>query len=65
MIEYVIYDNPDDRILDKAKACIDAGQLICFPTDTNWIVAGSPFNKSAIEKIYKLKNESKTGPVLS
>lgn len=60
MIEYVIYNNPDDRVLDRAKLAIDQGKLICFPTDTNWIIAGSPYDKNALEKIYRLKNESKS-----
>lgn len=60
MIEYVIYENPDDRVLDKAKNAVEQGQLICFPTDTNWIIACSPYNKNAVEKLYKIKNEAKS-----
>lgn len=59
MIEYVIFHNPDDRILDKANAILKNGGLVVFPTDTNWIVACDPFNKKAIEKLYKLKNADK------
>lgn len=59
MIEYVIYHNPDDRILDKVNDILKAGGLVAFPTDTNWIVACAPFHKKGIEKLYKLKNADK------
>lgn len=58
MIEYVIAQNPDDRILQKAAKLLDAGDLICFPTDTNWIVACDPEAKDAVAKLYKFKGES-------
>lgn len=59
MIEYVIAHNPDDRILQKASDLLHAGKLICFPSDTNWILAASVGSKSAIEKLYKIKKENK------
>lgn len=59
MIEYVIPHNPDDRVLKKISDSLIEGGLVCFPTDTNWIVACDPFNKKGVEKIYKLKNENK------
>ncbi len=57
MIEYVIEHNPDDRILAKASQLLDRGEIICFPTDTNWILAASAGQKAAIEKLYKIKQE--------
>ncbi|MBD65452.1 MAG: threonylcarbamoyl-AMP synthase [Halobacteriovoraceae bacterium] len=59
MIEYIIPHNPDDRILKKADELLQAGEIICFPTDTNWILAASSENKVGIEKLYKIKHESK------
>jgi tRNA threonylcarbamoyl adenosine modification protein (Sua5/YciO/YrdC/YwlC family) len=56
MIEYVVEHNPDDRILKKASQVIQAGGLICFQTETNWVVACNPFNKSAVEKLYRLRH---------
>ncbi len=58
MINYVIETNPDDRILEKIKVCLNNSGLICFPTDTNWIVACLPEKKSAVEILYKLKDEN-------
>ncbi len=59
MIEYVLEHNPDDRILRKASEALGQGKLICFPTDTNWILAACSSQKSAIEKLYKIKKEDK------
>ena len=57
MIEYIVSHNPDDRILEKAKSHIENNKLICFPTDTSWVIATSAFNSKATELLYKIKNE--------
>jgi tRNA threonylcarbamoyl adenosine modification protein (Sua5/YciO/YrdC/YwlC family) len=59
MIEYVIAHNPDDRVLAKASDILKSGGLICFPTDTSWVLAACSTQKSAIEKLYKIKKEQK------
>ena len=59
MIEYVIAENPDNRILKKASAVLKDGGIICFPTDTNWIMACDPYNKNGVDKLYRLKHEDK------
>lgn len=59
MIEYVIPHNPDTRVLEKASAILKDGGLICFPTDTSWIFAACSSNKTAIDKLYKIKKENK------
>lgn len=60
MIEYVFAHDPDDRIIEKAKGLLKVGQLIIIPTDTNWVIVADPFNKKAIESIYRLKGEERT-----
>ena len=57
MIEYVLPHNPDDRVLIKASQFLSEGKLICFPTDTNWILAACATKKEGIEKLYKIKKE--------
>lgn len=59
MIEYVIAENPDDRVLKKVSQALNNGELVCIPTDTSWVVIASPFNKKGVEKIYKYKNAPK------
>lgn len=60
MIDYVIPDNPDDRILTKASQALVAGRLICLPLDTNWVVLASPFVKSGVERLYELRHVDNT-----
>lgn len=60
MIDYVVEQNPDDRVLNKASALLKAGSLICFPTDTNWIVAADPFIKEGVQKLYQLRHVENT-----
>ncbi len=60
MIEYVLAHSPDDRILQKASDLLSEGKLICFPTDTSWILACSTHNKNAIQNLYKIKQEGKS-----
>jgi len=57
MIEYIIAENPDDRVLDKASTLLSNGGLVVFPTDTNWVVTCDVLNKKAVDKLYKIKNE--------
>ncbi len=56
MIEYVVKHNPDDRVLKKASQIVNDGGLLCFPTETNWVVVCNPFNKAAVEKLYQLRH---------
>ncbi len=55
MIEYVIAENPDDRIIQKAIQELKAGNVIAFPTDTTWVLAASPHSKPGVEKLYRIK----------
>ena len=57
MIEYVLPHNPDDRVLKKASEFLNSGELICFPTDTSWILAACSEQKNGIEKLYQIKKE--------
>lgn len=58
MIEYILPHNPDDRVLRRASEILNNGGLICFPTDTSWVLAACSTQKSAIEKLYKIKKEN-------
>jgi len=60
MIEYVVEHNPDDRILKKASQILRNGGLICFPTETNWVVVADPFNKEGVEKLYRFRHVENT-----
>jgi len=60
MIEYVIEHNPDDRVIKKASQILRNGGLVCFPTETNWVVVADPFNKVGVDKLYKLRHVENT-----
>lgn len=59
MIEYIVAQNPDDRVLNKAIKHLENDELICFPTDSNWVLGASPFSKRAVDMLYKLKGEER------
>ena len=59
MIEYVIAENPDDRVLDKACELLREGSLVAIPTDTNWVVVADPFQKQGVSNIYRFKKIDK------
>lgn len=60
MIDYVVESNIDDRVLAKASQILRNGGLLCFPTETNWVVVCDPFNKSAVDKLYRLRHIENT-----
>lgn len=60
MIEYVVEHNPDDRVLTRASQILRNGGLICFPTETNWVVVADPFIKEGVEKLYRLRHVENT-----
>lgn len=60
MIEYVVERNPDDRTLMRASQILRNGGLICFPTDTNWVVVADPYHKDGVDKLYRLRHVDNT-----
>lgn len=60
MIEYVVEHNPDDRVLTRASQILKNGGLLCFPTETNWVVVCNPFDKESVDKLYQLRHIENT-----
>ena len=60
MIDYVVEHNPDDRTLAKASQILRNGGLVCFPTETSWVVAADPFVKDGVDKLYRLRHVENT-----
>lgn len=60
MIEYVVEHNPDTRVLSKAVKILQNGGLVCFPTETNWVVVANPYLKSSVDKLYQLRHVDNT-----
>jgi tRNA threonylcarbamoyl adenosine modification protein (Sua5/YciO/YrdC/YwlC family) len=57
MIEYVVPENIDDRLLVRAKAILARGGLLAFPTDTSWSLACSLKSREGIKKLKSLSGE--------
>lgn len=52
-------DNPQARLLRKAVAIIEEGGLIAYPTDSGYALGCALRNKSALERIRKLRQLDK------
>ena len=53
--------------IEKASKIIKSGGVVVFPTDTVYGIGCDPYNKEAIQKIYKIKSResSKSLPILA
>ncbi|MBN2618788.1 MAG: threonylcarbamoyl-AMP synthase [Spirochaetales bacterium] len=60
MIEYLFEHSIDNRIIRKADAILKQGGLVAFPTESSWSIGCSINSKDGLEKLRKLKGESKT-----
>ncbi|MCB9061628.1 MAG: L-threonylcarbamoyladenylate synthase [Halobacteriovoraceae bacterium] len=60
MIEYIIPENPDDRVFDRASALLNNGSVIAIPTDTNWLAVASIKSPKGVDKLYKIKSEGQS-----
>lgn len=52
-------DNPQSRLLRKAVAIIQAGGLIVYPTDSGYALGCALGNRSALERIRRLRQLNK------
>lgn len=54
--------NPQGRLVQRAVDILKQGGIIAYPTDTFYGIGCDIMNKKAIEKIYHLKQRSKSKP---
>ena len=54
--------NCDSEGIRKATNIVKEGGIVVFPTDTVYGIGCDPFKKKSVDKIYKIKNRSKTKP---
>lgn len=57
MIEYIVEQNIDDRILARAAHYLEEGELVAFPTDSSWSIGCSMGSKPGIERLKRLKDD--------
>ena len=60
---HVHLKNPHKRIIMNAVHVLKSGGLIIYPTDTVYGIGCSLYNKSALERLYRLKKKSKFDPI--
>jgi tRNA threonylcarbamoyl adenosine modification protein (Sua5/YciO/YrdC/YwlC family) len=52
-------ENPQKRYINKAVEVLKNGGVIIYPTDTVYGIGCDIFNRTALEKIFSIKNDSK------
>jgi len=63
MILAINEQNPQLRLINRAKEILEGGGIIIFPTDTVYAYGCDIKDKQAIEKIYRLKKMDKHKPL--
>ena len=53
-----------ENTLSKTRTVLNAGGVVAFPTDTFYGLGVNPYNKSAVDKIYKIKGRDPEKPLL-
>jgi len=57
MIEYIVPENIDDRILSRAANLLKNGGTVAIPTDTSWSVVCSIQSREGIKRLKTLSKE--------
>lgn len=57
-IRTIHLDHPSTRIISEAATILDEGGIIIYPTDTIYGIGVDLFNKSAIERVLRIKKAS-------
>jgi len=58
-VQKIDLEHPHRRLLQHAARILEGGGLVVYPTDTIYGLGADLFNKSAIERIFKLKKTSR------
>ncbi|RPI75712.1 MAG: threonylcarbamoyl-AMP synthase [Ignavibacteriales bacterium] len=53
-------ENPQLRFINKAVSVLSEGGVIIYPTDTVYGIGCDIFNKNALERIFNIKNDSRS-----
>ena len=57
MIEYIVPNNIDDRILNKTAKLLREGGTVAIPTDTSWSIVCSMNSKEGIKRLRAISKE--------
>jgi L-threonylcarbamoyladenylate synthase len=59
-----MYNTAIGTDIEKAKALLEAGELVAIPTETVYGLAANGFSEAAIAKIYEAKNRPQFNPLI-
>jgi tRNA threonylcarbamoyl adenosine modification protein (Sua5/YciO/YrdC/YwlC family) len=54
MIEYIVQNNIDDRVIAKTAKLLEEGGLVALPTDTSWSIVCSIHSREGVKKLKSL-----------
>lgn len=57
-------NHPDPSLVSRAAGVIRDGGIVAFPTDTFYGLAADPFNRAAVERLFKIKGRDPSKPIL-
>ena len=63
MLEYVVAENPDARVMRRAASVLRDGGLVVSPTDTSWSVLCSIASKDGIAALKRLIEPGRDRPL--
>ncbi|MBU0927386.1 MAG: Sua5/YciO/YrdC/YwlC family protein [Spirochaetes bacterium] len=63
MLEYVIAENPDARVLRRAASALSGGGLVAVPTDTSWSILCSIASKEGVARLKRLVEPGRDRPL--
>ena len=63
MLEYVVAENPDARIVRRAASVLSGGGLVVVPTDTSWSVLCSIASKEGVARLKRLVAPGRDRPL--
>lgn len=63
MLEYVVAENPDARIIRRAASILSGGGLVVVPTDTSWSVLCSIASKEGVARLKRLVKPGRDRPL--
>lgn len=63
MLEYVVAENPDARLVRKAASLLREGGLVVSPTDTSWSILCSIASKDGVARLKRLVDRDRARPL--
>jgi tRNA threonylcarbamoyl adenosine modification protein (Sua5/YciO/YrdC/YwlC family) len=63
VLEYVVAENPDSRVMRRAASVLEGGGLVAVPTDTSWSILCSIASKDGVARLKRLVEAGRDRPL--